>query len=174
MTGLDFSDLYTQIIIEEEILLKEHRGIVSGPDEYRQDPSAFVWDRLQPFIREVWKEQDTFIKECAFLRLAGVYMVEKGKRDHLRGRPALLPDKFLLVLLYALKNVHSLHYCQNPDCKRPYFIAARASQVYCSEACAKPAQRKAKKEWWDKHGEEARRKRREKQERGKHAKAKKA
>jgi len=89
-------------------------------------------------------------------------------------------DGFLMVLLYALKHVHLLRYCANPDCKEPYFVARRASQVFCSGPCAKTAQREAKKRWWDKHGEAARRKRLGKKKgwrkakRRKHAQAKKA
>lgn len=83
-------------------------------------------------------------------------------------------DKFLMVLLYALKHVHLLRYCANPDCKEPYFVGKRTSQIFCSESCAQPAQRDAKLKWWREHGEAARRKRLQKKRRGKHAKAKKA
>jgi len=42
--------------------------------------------------------------------------------------------------------------CHNSACPAPYFFAVRASQKYCSDACAAPAQREFKKKWWAKHG----------------------
>ena len=41
--------------------------------------------------------------------------------------------------------------CKNPSCEAPYFFAARRSQKYCSEPCARPAQRAAKRKWWRKN-----------------------
>jgi hypothetical protein len=42
--------------------------------------------------------------------------------------------------------------CRNSACPAPYFFAVRTSQKYCSDACAAPAQREFKKNWWAKHG----------------------
>jgi hypothetical protein len=42
--------------------------------------------------------------------------------------------------------------CQNADCPAPYFFAARHGQKYCSEECARPAQREFKNNWWKEHG----------------------
>jgi hypothetical protein len=39
--------------------------------------------------------------------------------------------------------------CGNPNCPAPYFIAAKKSQRYCSEACSGPALREAKRRWWN-------------------------
>ena len=113
--------------------------------------------------------------------IAGHYMqmsaqsIAAEKLGYLAGTGfAGVPDKFLMVMIYALKHVHLLRYCANPDCKEPYFVGKRASQIFCSEGCAQPAQRDAKLKWWREHGEAARRKRLQKKRRGKHAKAKKA
>jgi hypothetical protein len=35
-----------------------------------------------------------------------------------------------------------------PDCKKPRFIKRKLDRKYCSEACAKPAKREAKRRWW--------------------------
>jgi hypothetical protein len=150
--------------------------------------------RIQPPLQTLWREPAPLLKEANLMLLAGAYMrgaapgprAGGGERPVPRGTPPLttsqlfeavaIPrgiDGFLLVLLYALKHTHLLRYCANADCREPYFVGSRASQVFCSEPCAAPAQREAKRRWWDAHGE-ARRKTRRKLEGGKHAKAKKA
>jgi hypothetical protein len=54
----------------------------------------------------------------------------------------------------------ALH-CPNPDCPAPYFFASRKGQKYCSEKCAEPAQRAAKRNWWQQNrGKAAKTKRR--------------
>lgn len=39
-------------------------------------------------------------------------------------------------------------HCLGPDCSAPYFIAPKRQQKYCSEICAGPANREAKRKWW--------------------------
>jgi hypothetical protein len=141
----------------------------------------FLRKQLQPALRNVWKESVPSMKEAGLMFLAGHYMqmsaqsVAAEKTGYLAGTGfAGVPDKFLMVLLYALKHVHLLRYCANPDCKEPYFVGKRASQIFCSGPCAQPAQREAKLKWWREHGEAARRERLQKKRRGKHAKTKKA
>jgi hypothetical protein len=41
-----------------------------------------------------------------------------------------------------------LSYCQNPECSNPWFISARRDQQYCSNVCAWPAKKAAKRKWW--------------------------
>jgi hypothetical protein len=48
--------------------------------------------------------------------------------------------------------------CANPDCVAPYFIAGKASQRYCSDACAQVFQREWKRRWWKEKGSKWRRK----------------
>jgi hypothetical protein len=40
-------------------------------------------------------------------------------------------------------------HCGGPDCLAPYFIAVKRWQKYCSEKCAGPATREAKRKWWN-------------------------
>ena len=47
---------------------------------------------------------------------------------------------------------HLAHKCRNPKCLSPFFFASRRSHKYCSEVCAIPAQREAKRKWWKAHG----------------------
>lgn len=118
---------------------------------------------LKSMLERVWKEPTPSIKEARLMRVAG----HEANYEAVKGR--LVKDNFLMVLLFAVKHAHLLHYCQNPECKKPYFVAQRGAQVYCSVPCSKPAQREAKTKWWREHGSERRKKSRKK--RGEHAKA---
>jgi hypothetical protein len=61
--------------------------------------------------------------------------------------------------VYALFRKSALaKVCANPDCVAPYFIAGRAVQRYCSDACAQVFQRAYKLRWWKERGSEWRRK----------------
>jgi len=44
----------------------------------------------------------------------------------------------------------ALH-CPNPECPAPYFFRSKKGQKFCSPECAKPAQREAKRKWWNEH-----------------------
>ncbi len=62
--------------------------------------------------------------------------------------------------------------CGNPDCPAPFFIAVRKSQRYCTESCAGVFQRQAKQAWWQHHGRDWRKQRREETGKGRrHGKA---
>ncbi len=52
-----------------------------------------------------------------------------------------------------------LRKCGSKDCKTPYFVAKHLGQRYCSDICARSAQREWKKEWWKNRGTEWRRSR---------------
>jgi hypothetical protein len=132
------------------------------------DKEYFTWAEAQPMLRQIWKEPAPLLKKSGLMVLAAAYMREEG--SGLIGWP---PNRFMTVLLYALEHVHLLRYCANPECKEPYFVARRGSQIYCSSPCAEPAQREAKSKWWREHGD-AQRKKSRKQRRKEHAKAKKA
>ena len=148
-----------------EAPIKTFKRVLFGADS--GGIKDFLWFKAQPLIQEVWRDSAAQIKEWGFMRLAAIYMTECANRIEPVG-----PDGFLMVLLHALKHVHLLRYCANPECKEPYFVARRGSQIYCSSPCAEPAQREAKSKWWREHGD-ARRKKSNKK-RGRNAKAKKA
>jgi hypothetical protein len=170
------------------------------PDKF---PSTFSWlrrllaDPIQPQLRTVWREPAPLAKEAGLMMLAGAYMQGCSRQSWSEISATFLPgvlrtlaslgvpprgaDGFLMALVYAFKHVHLLRYCANPDCKEPYFVGKRASQIFCSEPCAAPAQKEAKLKWWNDQGKAWRKARRRAQEkarakrqRGKHAKAKKA
>jgi hypothetical protein len=174
-----FADLLpshtARLIPPEKMTLKDYMDrTLIGDKEY------FIWAEAQPMLRRIWKEPAPLLKEAGMMMLAATYMKEcELSGETIANAPygAFMgfisgPDKFLIVLLHALKHVHLLRYCANPECKEPYFVARRGSQIYCSSPCAKPAQTEAKLKWWREHGAKRRKKARTK--RGKNAKAKKA
>ncbi len=142
---------------------RDRQGFIATSELDRKKPASDRSSSLTQFENELksmlerlWKEPTPFIIEARLMRVAGHeanYEAEKGR---------LVKDNFLMVLLFAIKHAHLLHYCQNPECKKPYFVAQRASQVYCSVQCAEPAQREAKIRWWREHGDERRKKSRKK------------
>lgn len=69
---------------------------------------------------------------------------EKGHRE-LMPSTADLPAMLVYgCLLFADR----LCYCENPKCSVPWFIGRRRDQQYCSNDCASPAKKAAKRKWW--------------------------
>jgi len=61
--------------------------------------------------------------------------------------------KTIGAILQVMASAASLRFCGNLDCTiTPYFIAERSTRRFCSEVCALPAQREAKRNWWARHG----------------------
>jgi hypothetical protein len=65
------------------------------------------------------------------------------------------------VWLSLLQYSQRLGLCENHggDCKNHYFVKIKPNQKFCTEECALPAQREFKRQWWDSHGQQWRRKR---------------
>jgi len=73
--------------------------------------------------------------------------------DWQRSEFVYLPRTEFQRAVYALFRQSSLaKLCANPDCLTRYFIAGKAAQRYCSDACAKVFQREWKRRWWKKQG----------------------
>jgi hypothetical protein len=70
------------------------------------------------------------------------------------------PNAFHQAVMYLFKWAAKTRLCRNPNCSSPFFLARRKTEKYCNEDCALPAQRASKRDWWRKHGDEWRRKRR--------------
>jgi hypothetical protein len=109
-------------------------------------------------VRRVWAEPDLRTKQYGvFLIWQWAIFGPSGPLGQSRIEiPAKLPPPtpFEEALQYLLNEASRETYCQNPDCLAPYYFAKRRSQRYCSDACAKPAQREFKRQWWAEHGEE--------------------
>jgi hypothetical protein len=73
-----------------------------------------------------------------------------------------------LVWLTLLQHSSHLAICANREggCVTPYFLRRKPAYKYCSDACAKPAQRAFKLQWWNEHGEKWRQKRLRKKTKG--------
>jgi hypothetical protein len=56
-----------------------------------------------------------------------------------------LPAQLAWALVH---NADRLGFCRNPHCARPRFIKRKQTQIYCSLACAAPAERERKRSWW--------------------------
>jgi hypothetical protein len=56
------------------------------------------------------------------------------------------------AVFVLLKNLERLRVCANRECKAPYFFDSRGNRLFCSEPCARPAQREYKRAWWATHG----------------------
>lgn len=59
------------------------------------------------------------------------------------------PTIFEATMYYFQRSIaERAKFCPVPGCHAPYFVAAKRWQKYCSEACAGPANREAKRKWW--------------------------
>ena len=91
---------------------------------------------LKEHICEHWLEQ----KGCK-------WKVEwSGSSRKLSPNPSFLPG---MLVSGCLEFGDRLAYCWNPACAAPFFIGDRIGRKYCSPACAEPANRAAKRKWWN-------------------------
>ena len=89
---------------------------------------------------------------------------ERPKLDNFKPSPANVQAaaKRIGAMLQVMDNARKLHYCGNPECPAPYFLAKKSSQRFCSEVCAQAGQREAKRNWWNEHGAPRRKAKRKK------------
>jgi hypothetical protein len=141
--------------------------VIEGPEgsktQRRQiTVEEFEDDQLRSFrdsLQRVWKGRDERDRRYSlFVFLQHVYQYQAAARFWTAEPP--LMSKLEAAVLYFLENTRTAQTCLNPECPARYFFASRRSQRYCSEACAVPAQREHKRQWWAKHGRVWRRQRR--------------
>jgi len=68
-----------------------------------------------------------------------------------KGQHKLMPSAADLPAMLVYGCLHfadRLCYCENPKCSVPWFIGRRHDQQYCSNDCAWPAKKAAKRKWW--------------------------
>lgn len=125
-----------------------------------------AWDAadLRHFDWYTWKAQSEYAHEaaCAKHNVPPSHVnPEKGnERDAIRRMaaaitegdepPAVITPVEAAIFHLRHNRKRALH-CPNPECPAPYFFATKKGQKYCSPECAKPAQREAKRKWWDEH-----------------------
>lgn len=113
--------------------------------------------QLRDALRGAWREPDRRTREWRVLLLKQKDLINRDGRFaeldafYLQLPP---PSPFEQALTIFLRSGDRAHYCGNPDCPAPHFLAKRRSQRFCSDACALPAQREFKRQWWREHGEE--------------------
>jgi hypothetical protein len=142
---MSLADNSFRVTTEEEIRQGEERGILD----------------LRNLVRKVWIEPDLRTKRYGVFLLWKWAMFPKGWVE--QGIPSSLPppSPFEQVIQLLIDAADFARYCGNPECVAPYFFASRRNQKYCSDACAKPAQKEFKRQWWAEHGEEWRAARKE-------------
>lgn len=126
-----------------------------------EQQSEWIW-RLGQMLRGVWDQPEHRTREWgAFLLLLSVRTAAGSRHGSVWGfdGPLPPPSPFEEVLLHLTRSGDRARHCQNPDCPAPYFFAKRRSQKYCSDGCALPAQREAKRRWWAERGTEWRQQR---------------
>lgn len=161
-----FKEKLSKLLTEEE----KERG--KGIKYIKGDWASYNILQLSNLIRRIWIEKDLRTKKY------GVFLLWKWAMfprtfDSVEFNPPSMPSKLPLPSLFEQALQHLLdgavltRQCKNPECLTPYFFATRQSQKYCSDACAKPAQREFKRKWWAEHGEEWRAKRKKAAKKGK-------
>jgi hypothetical protein len=115
---------------------------------------------LRDTLRAIWRAPDVRTKEWGMFRITQDYFLQgapevvhtplSADSDYLLKMKAI--GRAELLLMQLLKVIDRTRFCANPECKVPYFVAARRSQKYCSEPCALPAQREHKRRWWKEQG----------------------
>jgi hypothetical protein len=65
----------------------------------------------------------------------------------MKAPPEISPIEATLYYLQEGVGDRAKH-CGYEGCRNPYFIAEKRWQKYCSEECAAPANRDAKRKWW--------------------------
>lgn len=116
------------------------------------------WQQDQSRIRSAWNMICYIFKKFGRVRpdkSLEAIPVEIG--EELIRRPGKLEYKTqslfrLLSMEFASIPFERLRKCACPNCQTPYFVASHLGQQYCSEECARWAQRKWKKQWWNDRG----------------------
>jgi hypothetical protein len=97
------------------------------------------------FAKKVSIERSSGTKE--YLRASGITAIGYEELANIRPLPEVTPFEAACVHLQRTV-VDKAKRCGNADCPAPYFIAAKRWQKYCTEKCAGPANREAKRQWW--------------------------
>lgn len=114
---------------------------------------------LRDGLRNLWQSEDEFTAAWMFFRLQSVMHSRIEVRGDLERtlRPPSAHAPIHQALRWVRKNFSKLRKCGNPECPRPFFVAA-GKQRFCSKACAHVGQKASKRRSWRKHGQEWRQK----------------
>lgn len=122
-------------------------------EEKNQSMERWILE-LRNLVRRIWIEPDLRTKRYGVFLLWKWAMSSKGVVE--QDIPSWLPppSPFEQAIQLLIDAADFAHYCGNPECFTPYFFAARRNQKYCADACAIPAQREFKRQWWAENGKE--------------------
>jgi len=118
---------------------------------FSDDPKELLVEDIPIKLKRAWVKPTAIGRQIYLLLEIAWYLRAVAAETEWRVTQDTI-DPFAFVLLRALHVADRMRFCPNPGCPAPYFIAARRSQKYCSEACALPAQREFKRAWWAEHG----------------------
>jgi hypothetical protein len=108
-------------------------------DDFRSSQAYFRGIWMKPRKLDDWEEND------GRLRFEG---------DTLTYTSTSLFTYFRCV--FAINDPERMMVCKRDGCLHPYFIAAHLKKQYCSIQCAGEAQKRAKRDWWQRSGQEQR------------------
>jgi len=153
-------------ILSVEVDLERRIGMANKVGEHLRR----AWDApdLRQFEWHTWKAQmkvqmqEAQAAKMKKLNIPSEYLI--GPDDKRAGPMAALfnflfdseePPAYITpveaAIFYLRHHRKEALHCLNAECPSPYFFRARKSQQYCSPECAKPAQREAKRKWWNEH-----------------------
>jgi hypothetical protein len=116
---------------------------------------------LQEWLRAAWRDTtDPVAWEAIYQEGA---RTTRAKWDFRAQRIELTPEYLWNAACVLFLRDHAAHrtaICTNPQCSAPFFIKARRSQRFCGQGpCTEFAQRERANNWWGKHGNQWRAKR---------------
>jgi hypothetical protein len=120
----------------------------------RRERRYCIWQLLETHYLALWRRRVRELPNTVTRTENGYERTGALTPTHsevLHDRAPVSPFDDVVARLEDLEGRTKL--CANSACDvTPYFIAARKSQAYCSEGCALPAQREAKRRWWASDG----------------------
>ncbi len=149
-----------------ERFIRRFRRLLPAPGPNRALQGSLEMGVLnwQGNLRGAWRQPTAFGREVGLIRIIASHLASP--------EDIAFPDAFASVLMRALHIVDRMRICKRKDCPTPYFIWSPKRRNYCSDPCAREAQRAFKLSWWQKDGLEWQRKRRAKAKRGEKPKRK--
>jgi hypothetical protein len=133
--------------VESAPNLTDDEGVSIEPD--RELCQELTNSRSAALIRYVWRTGSDVAMEA--LALSG----EKGSRIRIDSKTGLATPEFKttwsLICYLTVKDQRAgrMGICVNPDCRAPYFLKARRTQIICEDPeCAIWAQRRYALKWW--------------------------
>jgi hypothetical protein len=111
----------------------------------QRQAGTLPWERLfATLLQKAWDAR-TLRKREWYLHDAESYYHQMAGRV---GDPPTHATHLEAVLYHFRRIADRALHCPNPDCVAPYFFSSKKGQKYCSDVCALPAQREAKRRWW--------------------------